>query len=67
MGIPTFEGSSGRVFPEKGLTPADILSKLKKKLTDQGVEFHLKHTFTGFGEDQSVIFKKWKKQSCGSG
>jgi len=62
MEIPTFEGSSGRVFPEKGLTPADILSKLKKKLTDQGVEFRLKHTFTGFGEDQSVIFKSGRSK-----
>jgi uncharacterized flavoprotein (TIGR03862 family) len=62
MGISTYEGSSGRVFPEKGLTPADILSKLKKKLTDQGVEFRLKHTFTGFGEDQSVIFKNGRSK-----
>jgi len=57
MGIPTFEGSSGRVFPEKGLTPADILKKIKEKLIQQGVEFHTKHIFTGLGEDQSVIFK----------
>lgn len=62
MGIPTFEGSSGRVFPEKGLTPADILSKLKKKLTDQGVEFHLKHAFTGFDGDKNVTFKSGRNK-----
>lgn len=61
MGIPTFEGSSGRVFPEKGLTPADVLSKLKTKLVEQGVEFHLKHTFTGFDKDQNVIIKTGRK------
>ena len=57
MGIPTFEGSSGRVFPEKGLTPADILNRIKTKLVSQGVEFHLKHTFTGFGDDKNITFK----------
>ena len=49
MGIGTFAGSSGRIFPEKGITPADVLKKIKKKLSLQGVEFHMKHSFTGFG------------------
>jgi len=61
MGIPTFEGSSGRIFPEKGLTPADILTKLKKKLADQGVEIHLKHAFTGFDEAKNAIMKIGRK------
>lgn len=62
MGIPTFAGTSGRIFPEKGLTPADVLKKLKEKLVLQGAEFHLKHTFTGFGEDQSVTFKSGRNK-----
>jgi len=62
MGIPTFAGSSGRIFPEKGLTPADVLKKLKEKLVLQGVEFHLKHAFNGFGEDQSIIFKSGRNK-----
>jgi len=57
MGVPTFEGSSGRVFPEKDLTPADILKKWKEKLISQGVEFHLKHAFADFGEDHNLIMK----------
>jgi uncharacterized flavoprotein (TIGR03862 family) len=62
MGIPTYEGSSGRVFPKKGLTPADILQKLKEKLVQQGAEFHLKHAITGFNEDQSVTFKNGRNK-----
>lgn len=62
IGIPTFVGSSGRVFPEKGLTPADILKKLKEKLILQGVGFHLKHTFTGFNGDQSLTFKSGRNK-----
>jgi uncharacterized flavoprotein (TIGR03862 family) len=62
MGIPTFAGSSGRIFPEKGLTPADVLKKLKEKLVLQGVEFHLKHTFTSFDGDQSITFKSGRNK-----
>lgn len=62
MGIPTFVGSSGRVFPEKGLTPADVLKKLKDKLIQQGVAFHLKHAFTGFGEDNCLTFKSGRNK-----
>ena len=32
MGIPTFIGTSGRVFPEKGTKPNYILKKIKVKL-----------------------------------
>jgi len=62
LGIPTFAGSSGRIFPEKGLTPADVLKKLKEKLILQGVEFHMKHAFTGFNDDQSLSFKSGRNK-----
>jgi hypothetical protein len=62
MEIPTFAGTSGRIFPEKGLTPADVLKKLKEKLILQGVEFHLKHAFTGFDGDQSLTFKSGRNK-----
>ncbi|MFA5971162.1 MAG: TIGR03862 family flavoprotein [Lentimicrobiaceae bacterium] len=62
IGIPTFVGSSGRVFPEKGIIPADVLKMLKEKLIQQGVEFHLKHAFTGFGDDKSVTFKSGRNK-----
>ncbi|MEI6061833.1 MAG: TIGR03862 family flavoprotein [Bacteroidota bacterium] len=61
MGIPTFEGTSGRIFPEKGITPADVLGKLKKKLLLQGVEFHLKHALTGFDTEKNLVFKAGRK------
>jgi hypothetical protein len=63
MGIPTFEGSSGRVFPEKGITPADIVKKIKEKLISKGVEFHLKHEFVGFDDDQNVVMKAGRKKT----
>ena len=62
LGVPTFEGSSGRVFPERGITPADILKKIKQKLIFQGVEFHLKHEFTGFDSEQKIEMKSGQAQ-----
>jgi hypothetical protein len=62
MDIPTFAGSSGRIFPEKGITPANVVKKLKEKLILQGVEFHLKHAFTGFDEVQNVTFKNGRNK-----
>ena len=57
LGVATFEGTSGRVFPEKGITPANVLKEIKQRLTLQGVEFYLKHEFTGFGPDNTIIVK----------
>jgi len=57
LGVQTFEGSSGRIFPEKGLTPADVLKKIIHKLALQGVEFRFKHEFVGFDANQRPRMK----------
>jgi len=57
MGIPTFVGSSGRVFPEKGIKPIDVLNKIKEKLVKQGVQFYTQHEFVGFDNSQHVMLK----------
>lgn len=57
LGIPTFVGSSGRVFPEKGIKPIQVLQKIKTKLDSQGVQIHCKHEFIGFNEHQQPILR----------
>jgi predicted flavoprotein YhiN len=52
LGIDTFVGSSGRVFPEKGIKPAFVLTKIKEALVKKGVLFHLNHEFVGFSAEQ---------------
>ena len=42
LGVPTFVGSSGRVFPEKGVKPIQVLEAIKKSLAAKGVKI-----FTG--------------------
>ncbi len=55
MGIGTYVGTSGRVFPTKGLKPIDVLNAIRKRLTDRGVHFHLEHTFVGFDPQRQAI------------
>lgn len=62
MGIPTYEGSSGRVFPENGLTPAQILKTWKEKLISQSVEFHLRHAFSGLDEDGAITMQSGRSK-----
>lgn len=42
LGIDTFIGTSGRVFPEK-MKAAPLLRNWLKRLKDAGVEFHMRH------------------------
>lgn len=57
MGIPTFVGSGGRVFPEKGFRPIDVLNKIRAKLMEQGVQFHLQNELVGFDSNRHVTLK----------
>ncbi|MBK7214847.1 MAG: TIGR03862 family flavoprotein [Bacteroidales bacterium] len=50
-GIPTYTGSSGKVFPEKGNNSKSILQNFKKKLQAAGVEFRMKSRFAGFNTE----------------
>jgi len=62
MGISTFVGSSGRVFPEKGIMPIDVLNKIKAKLIKQGVQFYTQHEFVGFDNNRQVTLKHQEKE-----
>jgi uncharacterized flavoprotein (TIGR03862 family) len=46
LGIKTFVGSSGRVFPEKTYTPAFVLKSWVEALKKQGVQFELNTSLT---------------------
>jgi uncharacterized flavoprotein (TIGR03862 family) len=55
LDIPTFVGSSGRVFPKKGIKPIQVLNKIKNRLIESGVQFHYLHEFIGFNEAKHPI------------
>ena len=60
LGVPTFVGTSNRVFPEKGISPADVLHKIKAKLQNQNVQIQLEHEFIGFTENKKPLVKSKK-------
>jgi uncharacterized flavoprotein (TIGR03862 family) len=55
LGIETFVGTSGRVFPV-GMKASPLLRAWLKRLNDSGVTFHLRHKWTGFLPDTSLQF-----------
>jgi uncharacterized flavoprotein (TIGR03862 family) len=55
LGVPTFVGSSGRVFPVKGITPAEVLKAITQRVRNKGVRVHLRHTFVGFDHQRRPI------------
>jgi uncharacterized flavoprotein (TIGR03862 family) len=54
LGIETFVGSSGRVFPTS-MKASPLLRAWLGRLSGQGVELRTRHRWTGFGE-QGLVF-----------
>lgn len=56
LGIKTFVGTSGRVFPE-AMKAAPLLRKWLVRLREHGLTVHPKHRWLGWGSRQEVIFQ----------
>jgi uncharacterized flavoprotein (TIGR03862 family) len=54
LGVDTFVGTSGRVFP-KGSKASPLLRALLRKLEAQGVRFEMRHRFEAFGEGGALL------------
>lgn len=55
LGIDTFVGSSGRVFPDE-MKAAPLLRAWLHRLREAGVRFHMRHQWLGFATDRSLRF-----------
>ena len=55
LGINTFVGSSGRVFPSD-MKAAPLLRAWLHRLREHGVNFHVRHRWNGWNEDGSLNF-----------
>ena len=60
IGIPTFIGSSKRVYPEKGIKPIEVLNAIIDVLKNKGVKFQFEHTWIGW-ENTSLVFNSQQK------
>lgn len=55
LGIQTFAGSSGRVFPAD-LKAAPLLRAWLRRLRQSGVRFHMRHRWSGWNEQGALTF-----------
>jgi hypothetical protein len=55
LGVQTFVGSSGRVFPV-GMQPAPLLRLWLRRLRAAGVTFHTRHQWLGWNKNSSLRF-----------
>jgi uncharacterized flavoprotein (TIGR03862 family) len=55
LGVETFVGSSGRVFP-KDMKAAPLLRAWLRRLRASSVVFHMRHRWTGWNEDGALQF-----------
>ena len=57
LGIPTFVGSSNRVFPKIGLKPIEVLNKIVKHISANGVKINLNAKWIGWNEQGDLCFE----------
>lgn len=55
IGIPTFVGSSHRIFPEMGIKPISVLKAIEVYLKEKGVHFFFHRTFSGWDTDDKIL------------
>lgn len=56
LGIDTFVGSSGRVFPTE-MKAAPLLRAWLRRLREAGVRFHVRHRWTGWSDRGELCFE----------
>ena len=56
IGIPTFVGSSKRVFPVKGIKPIAVLNAILAVLKQKNIGIQYGQKWTGWDEDNALLF-----------
>ena len=55
IGIPTYIGSSKRVYPKEGIKPIEVLNAILKHLKEKGVIMKYEHTFSDWDVHNNPI------------
>ncbi|MFT5915439.1 MAG: putative flavoprotein (TIGR03862 family) [Flammeovirgaceae bacterium] len=58
IGIPTYVGSSKRIYPEQGIKPITVLKAIQAVLTKNAVKIEYNKTWTGWNSDNNLIFNE---------
>ena len=59
IGIPTYIGSSKRVYPESGIKPIAVLNAILNVLDKQGVAIEYQHTWKGWTNENDIVFNTY--------
>ena len=65
IGIPTFVGSSKRVYPEPGIKPIEVLNKIIQVIENRGVTVHFNHHWIGWNSEKQLTFENGNKIDSG--
>lgn len=57
IGIPTFVGTSKRIFPEQGIKPIEVLNAIVEELRDFNVSIVNNHEWDNWDSDANLLFK----------
>ena len=55
IGIPTYVGSSKRVYPEEHIKPITVLKTVLNHLKNKGINFKYNHVFSGWVSQNNLI------------
>ncbi len=55
LGIETYVGSSGRIFPKEGIKPNDVLKAFKTQLSKNGVQIKVNHKFISYSKNELIV------------
>ncbi|MCL7765192.1 NAD(P)-dependent oxidoreductase [Polaribacter sp. Z014] len=55
IGIPTYIGSSKRIYPEEGIKPITVINTILNHLKEKGIVFKYEHTFSGWNAENNLI------------
>lgn len=58
IGIPTYVGTSKRVYPKEGIKPIEVLKAIETVLKKNGVKIEYKKTWTGWDVSNNLIFNE---------
>jgi len=55
IGVPTFIGSSNRVYPKEGIKPIEVLNAILKSLKEKGITIKYEQTFSDWDTNSNPI------------
>jgi hypothetical protein len=63
IGIPTYIGSSNRIYPKEGIKPIEVLRAVLKSLQEKGISIKYEHAFSDWDDNNNPIINDQTMQT----